>query len=139
VADADKPVKRRIRKVETVRQKAEKAQTPKQPRRVKRTTQAAVGKVNQVSSADKGGFRIFRVLRKLVRGFFGITRHLVPRFFREAWAELRQVKWPNRRETFRLTSAVVIFAIVFGTVVALTDYGLDKFFRQLLLKYRGPT
>jgi preprotein translocase SecE subunit len=133
VAEASKP-KRRIRKVETVRQKAEKAEAPKQPRRVKQATAAATGKVKQVSKAGRREIHLFKLPDNKVGRFFGKSRGLAPRFFREAWAELRQVEWPNRRDTFRLTSAVLVFAIVFGAIVALTDYGLDKFFRELLLK-----
>ena len=58
---------------------------------------------------------------------------LVPRYFREAWAEIKQVTWPTR-QTVRLTTAVFIFALVFGTLVALLDIGLDKIFRELIIK-----
>lgn len=133
MADTSKP-KRRIRKVETVRQKAEKAEVPKQPRRVKQATTAAAGKVKQTAQAGRREIHLVKLPDNKAGRFFGKSRRLVPRFFREAWAELRQVTWPNRRETFRLTSAVLIFAIVFGSVVAATDYGLEKFFRELLLK-----
>ena len=59
---------------------------------------------------------------------------LLPRYFRNSWKELRQVTWPNGRESRRLTIAVVLFATVFGLVIALVDYGLDKVFKQVLLK-----
>ncbi len=67
-----------------------------------------------------------RVLSK--RGRF------VPKYFREAWAEIRLVTWPNRRETYRLTVAVLIFSVIFSTIVAVLDYGLDKLFKELIIK-----
>ena len=55
-------------------------------------------------------------------------------FIRSSWQELKQVTWPTRREGRRLTTAVIIFSVVFGALIALVDYGLDKLFKQLLLK-----
>lgn len=67
-----------------------------------------------------------RVLNKRVRIF--------PKFFREAWAEVRQTTWPNRRETTRLSFAVFVFAAVFSVIVAGLDLGLDKIFREYIIK-----
>ncbi len=58
---------------------------------------------------------------------------LVPKFFREAWAEIKLVTWPNRRETYRLTIAVFIFSIVFGALVASLDIALDKLFKEVII------
>lgn len=54
-------------------------------------------------------------------------------YFASSWRELKAVEWPNKRETARLTVAVFIFSIIFGTLVSLTDYGLDKIFHKILL------
>ncbi|MGH7156891.1 MAG: preprotein translocase subunit SecE [Candidatus Saccharimonadales bacterium] len=59
---------------------------------------------------------------------------IVPRYFVNAWRELRQVQWTSRRETWRLTLAVFIFAIVFGALVAGVDKGLDEIFKKVVLK-----
>jgi preprotein translocase subunit SecE len=59
---------------------------------------------------------------------------IVPRYFRNSWKELRLVVWPNRRETRRLTTAVLIFAVIFGVMIAIVDYGLDKLFKKIILK-----
>lgn len=59
---------------------------------------------------------------------------LVPRYFVNSWHEVKQVTWPGRKETWRLTGAVFIFAIVFGASVALVDKGLESLFRQVILK-----
>lgn len=69
--------------------------------------------------------QIGRLLGKRVR--------FVPRYFTEAWQELRLVTWPNRRDTLRLSLAVGIFAVIFGGLIWLVDYGLDKLLRQILL------
>ncbi len=59
---------------------------------------------------------------------------IIPRYFRNSWKELRLVVWPSRRETRRLTSAVLIFAVIFGVLIAVVDYGLDKLFKVVILK-----
>ena len=55
-------------------------------------------------------------------------------FFWGSWQELKQVTWPTRREGRRLTTAVIIFSVIFGALIAVVDYGLDKLFKQILLK-----
>jgi preprotein translocase subunit SecE len=55
-------------------------------------------------------------------------------YIRGSWQELKQVTWPSRSEGRRLTTAVIIFSIVFGVLIALVDFGLDKLFKDLLLK-----
>jgi len=63
-----------------------------------------------------------------------IGRMLGFTFVRGSWRELKLVTWPTRREGRRLTTAVILFSVVFGAVIAVVDYGLDKLFKQLLLK-----
>ena len=61
-------------------------------------------------------------------------KKLTPRYFKNAWAELGLVTWPTRRESWRLTGAVFIFAIVFGLMIAGVDKGLDEIFKKTVLK-----
>lgn len=63
-----------------------------------------------------------------------VGRWIIPKYFRQSWMELRQVSWPDRRQTVKLTFAVIMFATVFGVVLAIIDFGLDKLFKSLLLK-----
>lgn len=43
------------------------------------------------------------------------------------------VTWPSRQQTRQLTFAVILFSIVFGILVALVDFGLDKLFKKVIL------
>lgn len=63
-----------------------------------------------------------------------IGRIIGLRFIRNSWRELRTVTWPTWKESVRLTGAVIIFAVIFGAFIAVVDYGLDKVFKQILLK-----
>jgi preprotein translocase SecE subunit len=119
--------RRPAKKAETVREKAEKAtRNSNQPRRLQGTRRRAAKPFRVVGKALRriGRLKVFRII-----GYI-----LVPPYFRNSWKELRQVTWPSRRESLRLTSAVFAFALIFGLLVAITDYGLDKVFKQVLLK-----
>jgi preprotein translocase subunit SecE len=128
---------------------AEEVESPKPKRRLKkapesvreRTTKASelAAKEPKIKQPRKifAPFRaIGRVLRRIERfkpvHILGLV--IVPRYVRNAWKELRQVTWPSRIETLRLTSAVIVFSAVFGILIAITDYGLDKLFKKVILK-----
>jgi preprotein translocase SecE subunit len=82
--------------------------------------------LKQVGHAIRWFFRL--------RGMRLIGRILGFTFVRGSWRELRQVTWPTRREGFRLTTAVIMFSTIFALILAGVDWGLDKIFKQLLLK-----
>lgn len=66
--------------------------------------------------------------------FRWLGKILVPTYFRQSWRELKLVTWPSWKQSWQLTYAVLIFAVVFGAIIAAVDYGLDKVFRNILLK-----
>lgn len=129
---ADKK-RRVIKKSETVRERADKKQVAPKPRRIRRTA-------SKVSTPIKAAARIGRKEYYLpmpdnrIGRFLNKRRYVVPRFFREAWAELRQVTWPSRRETIKMTTAVILFALIFGALIWVTDLGIEKLFRKVILK-----
>ncbi len=49
-------------------------------------------------------------------------------FFREAFAELKKVRWPSRDETMRLTVAVIVISVVTAFVLG----GLDIIFAHVV-------
>ena len=54
------------------------------------------------------------------------------RYFKGAWYELRQVRWPNRKATWSLTAAVIAFTAFFAALILLLD-ALFKYLFQLIL------
>jgi preprotein translocase SecE subunit len=127
VAEESKPKRRLVKKAETVRERAEKAtEDSKQPRRLHATKRRVSAPFRAAGRGAKklGKFKAFRII-----GFI-----VVPPYFRNSWRELRQVTWLKPKESLRLTYAVLAFATVFGVVIALLDYGLDKLFKEVLLK-----
>ena len=53
-------------------------------------------------------------------------------YFKGAWYELRQVRWPNRRTTWALTLAVILFTAFFVGRIILLDFIFQWAFEQLL-------
>ncbi len=53
-------------------------------------------------------------------------------YFKGAWIELRQVRWPNRKATWSLTLAVLLFTILFFTLIVLLDAGFKELFNLIL-------
>ena len=127
MAEKSTPKQRPVKKAETIRQKAEKAQaSTKQPRRLQATRRRAAAPFRIIAKPFRtlGRFKPFRIISYI----------LVPPYFRNSWKELRQVTWPTFPVAVRLTFAVIIFAVVFGCLVAGLDYVLDKVFKEVLLK-----
>lgn len=115
----DKPkAKRLVKNPETFRERALKAsQDADQPKKAAKLKSAG-GKVAKPTAGP---------LKKFLR-------ILTPKYIRNSWQELRKVTWPSWKESRQLTFAVLIFAVIFGAIIALVDFGLDKLFRNILLK-----
>jgi preprotein translocase SecE subunit len=134
MANSKKP---RVRKIETVRERNEKVALKAEAKasKVKKRPVRAVART--VAKPFKAPARIaakpFR-LRPVRFVFRWLGRILWPRYFRNSFRELRQVTWPSRRETWKLTFAVLTFAVVFGFLVTITDFGLDKVIRRIVLR-----
>jgi len=54
------------------------------------------------------------------------------RYFKGAWVELRQVRWPTRGATWSLTGAVLLFTGFFVVLVLLLDAGFKFLFEKIL-------
>jgi preprotein translocase SecE subunit len=134
--------KRRLRAPsETVREKAVKAQadiadtTPTKKHRVGRVLTSpfrALGWIgHQPPLRQIGhGLRWFGSLR-FVRF---LAKILGLRYVRDSWRELKLVAWPTKTQSRQLTFAVVVFSVIFGGLIAIVDFGLDKLFKQVILK-----
>lgn len=131
MAEAKK--KRVLKRTETVREKASKKEATQKPRRLHKAAQAVKRPVSAARRVGAKEYHPIKLPDNKVGRFMTANRKVTPRFFRDAWAEVRQVVWPNRRETAKLTLAVFTFAIIFSLLIGVVDYGLDKLFRELLL------
>lgn len=56
------------------------------------------------------------------------------RYFKGAWYELGEVRWPTRRATWGLTGAVLAFSAFFVALILLLDAGFKYLFDIILGK-----
>lgn len=56
----------------------------------------------------------------------------IGRYIKASWAEIRQVRWPDRKLTWKMTLSVIIYVIVFATVIMLLDAFFTFVFNKLL-------
>jgi preprotein translocase SecE subunit len=125
---------RKVKNPETFRERAIKASGQNdQPKRSSRIKSAAGKPIRPVVSLVKRAGRN-KVVRTAAVPLRFIGRFLFPKYFRESYRELRLVEWPNRKTSRDLTFAVLIFAFIFAVIVSIIDYGLDKLFKEVLLK-----
>lgn len=125
---------RKVKNPETFRERALKAsEQSQQPDRRSRLRSVAGKPAKPIAGVVRrvGQNKLSQTIGKPFRL---LGRILFPMYFRNSYRELRQVQWPNRSESRQLTFAVLAFAVVFGILVAIVDYGLDKLFREVLLK-----
>jgi preprotein translocase SecE subunit len=54
------------------------------------------------------------------------------RYVKGSWHEIRQVRWPNRKLTWKMTLSVIIYVIIFAVVIMLLDALFAFLFNQLL-------
>ncbi len=111
-----------VREISTGVRKSRKIPKVKLPKKLK-STKKILKKSYHLPLPDN---KLGNLLSKRVRIF--------PSYIKNSIVELKQVEWPNRKLTINLSFAVMIFAIVFGLYVSVLDYGLDKLFKEVILK-----
>ncbi len=52
-------------------------------------------------------------------------------FFREVWAELKKVTWPNREETISSTGIVLVVTVVVALYLGLVDFILSTVIKSV--------
>ena len=65
----------------------------------------------------------------LIRPFVYLGRYL-----RDSWRELRQVRWPNNKATWKMVLAVLIYTAIFMVVIFLLDLFFSWLFNLILGK-----
>lgn len=75
----------------------------KQPKKIKKTE----------TQSDKKPLKSVFIL---ARPFVALGRYL-----RDSWRELRMVRWPNRKATWKMTLAVLVYCAIFIVFIVLLD------------------
>jgi preprotein translocase SecE subunit len=119
------------RKKSSMRESAAKSRaSAEKPKKVRKAASAAT---KPVGKAGKALNTEFHIIGKKDSNFFTRSRRITPKYFREAWKELKNVTWPGRMETWRLVFAVFVFSLTLGLFIAVLDYGLERLLREVVL------
>lgn len=131
---AEEKSRKRLIKSESMREKSDKAVTRAgKPRRLSSTASAASRPFKAASRIAKKEYYVVQPREDGFKGFLTKKRRWTPGYFRSSIKELRLVTWPDRKETWKLVVSVFIFSIIFGTAIAVVDFGLDKLFKRAFL------
>lgn len=105
------------------------AEAKKNPaKRSSTVAKATAKKPAQKVTKAKRSIKLPRFVAVLLKPFSGIGRYV-----KGAWVELRQVRWPNRKATWSLTGAVIVFSIFFAAVILGLDFAFQYLFKEILL------
>lgn len=74
-------------------------------------------------AAKNNGKKVFILFRPFVA---------LGRYLRDSWKEIRQVRWPNRKATWKMVLAVFVYTALFMVIILLLDL-LFRFIFGLIL------
>lgn len=105
--------------------------TAKKQRQARRTAekQLTVAETNPLAQAQnskkshKPGHKPFVLFRPFVALWH---------YVRGAWQELRQVRWPNRKTTWKMVLAVIVYSLLFAVIISLLDILFSWLFNLIL-------
>lgn len=53
-------------------------------------------------------------------------------YFKGAWFELKQVRWPNRQATWSMTAALLAFTAIFVVLILILDIAFEYLFKAII-------
>ncbi len=139
MAEEDKTVNKRTKrsnapkKTQSVREKRE-AHTTAKPKRIRSTAGKITTPIKSTKKLATKEIHVVPLPDNRIGKFLGKKGRLTPKFVREAFAEVKLVTWPDRKNTVKLTMAVFIFAVIFAAIVGLLDWGLGELFEEFVVK-----
>ena len=76
--------------------------------------------IGKSKSTEKKPFILFRPFVALFK------------YLRNSWMELRQVRWPNRKATWKMVLAVLVYCLIFVVIISLLDLFFGWLFKLIL-------
>ena len=122
-----KPAKATATKTKVTRITADTATSDKKAAAPAKKPAATAKKTKTVTTEPKVTKKGKSFLGRLATPFVAIGR-----YFKGAWYELKQVRWPTRRATWSFTGALLVFTAFFVVLILLLD-ALFKYLFELML------
>ena len=119
---SDSPSRKEEADAPTITRKKVVVKDKKSAKNKRKEIKAAEKKVDTKKKTDKKPFI-------LVRPFVYLGRYI-----RDSWKELRQVRWPNRKATWKMVLAVLAYTAIFVIFISLLDMFFTWLFNIILAK-----
>ena len=92
---------------------------------------AKVAGIKTEKKAKKPAPKFVRIVTKPFK-FITIPFVALGKYLVASWKELKLVRWPTRKETWKMTSAVIAFSVGFATLILLLDGLFNWIFKTLI-------
>ncbi|HPF30841.1 MAG TPA: preprotein translocase subunit SecE [Candidatus Saccharibacteria bacterium] len=79
------------------------------------------------TKSEKKSIKLPKWLKSIFKPFLAIAR-----YFKDSWSELQQVRWTDRRATWSLTLAVILFSGFFIALILLFDEIFNLLFKIII-------
>lgn len=89
----------------------------------KRAAARKAEKIERKTEKEASGKKVFILFRPFVA--FG-------RYLHDSWHEIRQVRWPTRKATWKMTLAVLVYTAIFVIFISLLDLFFRWFFSLII-------
>ena len=99
----------------------------KSPLKIEKKAEKLAAKPAKKASGENSKNPFIRFLLFIttpIRAFF--------RYLAESWQELKQVRWPNRKMTWKLVFAVILYTVIFAAIIMVLDALFTLLFNNLL-------
>ncbi len=90
-------------------------------KKIEKTKRAEAKKAVKVKKSE--GKKTFILFRPFVA---------LGRYLRDSWREIRQVRWPNRKATWKMVIAVLVYTAIFIIIISLLDLFFTWLFSLIL-------
>lgn len=103
----------------------------------KKLAKARKDKIESAKKAEKVKAKAAKKERKIPAILKPIWWILTPfralgRYIKESFAEIRQVRWPSSKETWKMTLSVILYVVLISAFIMLLDALLTKVFNTVL-------
>lgn len=115
---SDKAAKTDLKQTNQPAAKADKKALKSAKKAAKRSKKA-----NKADRVEKPLKEVFLLARPFVA---------LGRYIRDSWHEIRRVRWPNRKATWKMTGAVLAYCAVFMIFIVLLDSFFTWFFSLII-------
>jgi preprotein translocase SecE subunit len=88
--------------------------------------------VEKTEKTKRTGFKKFLWIISAPLRWIAFPFKALGRYIAASWREIRQVRWPNRKYTWKMTFAVVIYVLLIGGIIALLDILFTFIFNNLI-------